>query len=139
MLVGGSLGRCSPLGLRRVKYASLARKSWLPCLARVLEMPSYCCPNHSLLRSPKPYSSLRSGGTWRFRNQEEQQCCEPRAVVHEDWGAGPNHGRWKPQSWAGSSVFVDLAGRWVVGISLLTCVPGWWTMLSSGCANLAAS
>lgn len=74
MLVGGSLGRCSPLGLRRVKYASLARKSWLPCLARVVEMLSYCCPIHALLRGPKPRSSLRSGGTWRFRNQEEQQC-----------------------------------------------------------------
>lgn len=43
---------------------------------------------------------------------------------------------WKPTSWAGSSVFADPAGRWVVGISLLTCVPGWWTMLSSGRANL---
>lgn len=92
MPVGGSLGRCSLLGLRRVKYASLARKSWLSCLARVLEMLSYCCPTHSLLRSPKPHSSLRSGGTWRFRNQEEQPCCEPRAVASKGWGASPRVG-----------------------------------------------
>lgn len=44
-------------------------------------MLSYCCPTHSLLRSPKPHSSLRSGGTWLFRDQEEQPCCEPMAVV----------------------------------------------------------
>lgn len=91
-------------------------------------MLSSCFPTHSLLTSPKPHSPLCSGGTWRFRGQEEQPRCEPGAVVSEGCGAGPSQGCWEPRSWAGSNAFAELAGRWVVGISLLTCVPGWWTM-----------
>lgn len=32
--------------------------------------------------------------------------------------------------------FAELAGRGVVGIHLLTCVPGWWTMLSQAVPTL---
>lgn len=55
-------------------------------------MLSYCCPTHSLLWNPKPHSSLRSGGTWPFRDLLEQPWCEPGAVVNEGWGAGPGSG-----------------------------------------------
>lgn len=64
---------------------------------------------------------------------------EPGAVVNEDWGAGPSEWSWETRSWAGSSISAELAGRWVVDVSLLTCVPGWWTTLSSCHANLSAS
>ena len=82
-------------------------------------MLSYCRPTHSLLRSPKPHSSLLSGGIWWLRGQEEQPWPEPGAVVSEGWGADSG-----PWSWAGGSGFAELAGRWVVGISWLTCVAG---------------
>lgn len=55
-------------------------------------MLSYCCPTHFLLRSPKPHSFLRSGGTWRLRGQQEQAWCEPGAVVSEGWGQAPARG-----------------------------------------------
>lgn len=96
--VGGSLG-LQPSGLK--SQVCLPARGELAPLPGLSSGDAELLPStHSLLRSPKPQSSLLSGGTWWLRSQEEQPWPEPGAVVL---------GRLRPWSWAGGSGFAELA------------------------------